>query len=389
MEKEIFIHDSSIPDYDDLEWDTMSQTKREELALQQAKTAALFSKMHVPFYRDHFKKISEKEIESFKSLEEFALKLPETTKEHLTITHPSKFLPDLKISTEYINKGTGGSTGKPVSIFYSVYDWEAMAQNIARSIKFDFRDDLPKLKGLKICGLYHGDHVTNGIYRKGLHKLGISLYGRPSTKKRADHVYDFIQDVQPNGILAPPEDMLKKTTKGITMDKVLVLDAKNESAEAYRFNNDKNKEFCMVLWSSLPLSKDLYSYLKDHLKIPYIQGQYGSTECAPTGATCSHKPFSFHLGYGPNVVNVVLPSKKGLAKNGQEGYLLVTKTAGVVDDQKIVPTGTNLINFRTGDFAIVENYGKKCGCGRTTPIISDLKRREAVEIKAEFGCEID
>lgn len=387
MVHEILLHDAEIPDYDHISWDNMPQSDRERFALMQAKSSAIFAKEHVPFYREHFKNITQNQINDIKSLEEFSIVLPETTKEHLTTTHPSKFLPEYEAGTALINKGTGGSTGKPVTIFYSKYDWTAMAQNIARSIKFDFRENLDDLRGRQLVGLYHGDHVTNEIYRSGLGLLGISLLGRPSTKSESSHVYDFIQDVKPNGILAPPEDRGSKQTKGITLDRMLIFDAKNSKSSAYRLNNTDNKSMQMVLWSSMPLSPQLHNYLKDHLKIPYIQGQYGSTECCPTGATCEYNPFSFHLCYGPNLVTVVHPSNERLVKDSEEGFILVTKTGGVVDGQKIVPTGTNLINFRTGDYAKLTQG--TCKCGRTTPVLSNLTRKEDVQIKAEFGCQVD
>ena len=91
--------------------------------------------------------------------------------------------------------------------------------------------------------------------------------------------------------------------------------------------------------------------------------------------------------YGPNLVTVVHPSNERLVKDSEEGFILVTKTGGVVDGQKIVPTGTNLINFRTGDYAKLTQG--TCKCGRTTPVLSNLTRKEDVQIKAEFGCQVD
>lgn len=393
------ILDEDIPEYDDISWDTMNPADRERLALYQAKKTALFAKEFVPFYKEHFKSISISQIENINSLEEFALTMPPTTKEHLTHNSSLSFLPILKdgfspIRPGMINKGTGGSTGRPVTIWFSPEDWRAMAQHIARSIKFDFRHSLDKLRGRKVLGLYHGDHVTNDIYRLGLKLLGMHLISRVSTKVDVRSNYDFLQETRPNGLLAPPGGFDENQTKGITLKEILKLDSRNFHEKAYRLNNDYNPKFEMLLWSSMPLPGDMYNYLKNHLKIPYIQGQYGSTEICPTGATCEHHPYSFHLGYGPNVVNVIHPSGKRLVGEGEKGHLLVTKSAGLhISNGKrlrIVPLGTNLINFRTGDDASLTNVnGEGCYCGRNTPILSNLERKENVRSKLLFGCQVD
>lgn len=388
--RDIVYHSYDIPSYFDIKWDTMPKDKRDALVLIQAKATALFAKRFVPFYKIHYKHISEDDIMNISSLGEFAFKLPVTTKRHLSENDAFDFLPDFVQIEEMINKGTGGTTGKPVTIYYSKSDWNAMAQHIARSIKFDFQNNLHELKGLNVVGMYHGDHVTNDIYRDGLKLLGIHVSGRVSTKKDAKSNYDFLQHQKPNGILAPPSDPSDSQTKGITLDEFLKSDAKNSSEFAYRFNNEINPKFKLIFWSSMPLPEAMLNYMQNHLKIPYIQGQYGSTECCPTGATCKYHPREFHIGYGPTLITVIHPTEKRLITENERGHILVTKTGGTYDGKNIVPTGTYIINLRTGDSAVLKNInGEQCQCGRNTPILTDLKRIEYVEVKADAGCQVD
>jgi len=389
-DSDITYHSSNIPSYFDLQWDTMPKETRDNYALIQAKNTALFAKKHVPFYRIHFQSITDEEIMNISSLQEFAFKLPVTTKKHLSENDAYDFLPDSVKIEEMINKGTGGTTGKPVTIYYSQSDWKAMSQHIARSIRFDFRNNLDDLKGLKVVGMYHGDHVTNDVYRDGLKLLGVHLSGRVSTKKDAQSNYDFLQHQKPNGILAPPADPSNKQTKGITLDEFLRSDAKNSSEFAYRFNNNINHKFKLIFWSSMPLPKPMFDYMSNHLNIPYIQGQYGSTECCPTGATCKFHPREFHLGYGPTLVSLIHPTEKRLVGENERGHILVTKTGGTYNGKNIVPTGTFIINLRTGDSAVLKNVnGEQCNCGRNTPILTNLKRIEYIEVKADAGCQVD
>lgn len=373
------LHPEEVPPYESIEWDVMSQAKREDIALIQAKNAAIFAKKYVPFYKEHLKRYEIKDLENITSLEEFS-QLPQTTKEHLSKNSSIAFIPEGVNLIGMKNYGTGGTTGKPVTIWLSGNDWNAMACHIARSIKYDFRENPNYLKGKKIFGLYHGNHITNHIYKSGLKLLGMHVIDRVSTKQDVMQNYEFMQEIKPDGMLAPPEDYFNKQTKGITLDELLKLDAKN---------NKKDTNLKMVLWSSMPLGKDLYNYLTEYLGVEYVQGQYGSTECCPTGATCQYNPFSFHLGYGPTLVNVVKDNK--LVNEGQQGYVLVSKTGAMFcNGTKVVPTGTSLINFRTGDYAELRNTkSQSCECGRTTPILYNLNRKENNNIKAKFGCQTD
>lgn len=390
------MYDHNVPSYMDTCWDTMPHTDREHLSLDSAKQAAVHAKRWVPFYQSHYQHLSERDIENIDSLEDFAVTLPEVTKDHLSHNDYRTFLPQCpdtrereQYSGEYRNKSTGGTTGNPVSIIYSSEDWRAMAQSIARPIMFDFRDKPKELEEMLVFGLYHGDHVTNSIYQSGLALLGANFLSRTSTRAQdVDSNYEMITKSQPNAILAPPEDKGGKQTKGITLDKILQLDAVNSG---FRLNRKVNPDFKAIFWSSMPMSLDLYDYLKHHLGIPYIQGQYGSTEICPTGSTCEHHPDGFHLNYGPSLVLSHAIGQQRLANDGEEGYLLVSKVGATRQNgHNTTPSGTQLINFRTGDYAtLIHTHGEHCDCGRNTPIIAKLARREHVALKAKFGCQVD
>lgn len=388
------------PSYTDLIWDTMEHVERERLSLMQAKQTVLFAKQYVPFYRRHYASLSNQDIEAISCLDEFATVVPEITKAHLARNHYRVFMPDGGFRQErdaskgaYRNKSTGGTTGRPVTIIYTPQDWRAMAQHIARSIKFDFRNSIEELHSLVVCGLYHGDHVTNEVYQAGMSLLGMEFFNRVSTKAQdIESTYQFIQRAKPNALLAPPEDPSAAQSKGITLDKILKLDAENSRRGAFRLGRKNNTVFRAVFWSSMPMSPDMYEYLRFHLQIPYIQGQYGSTEVCPTGATCELHPTDFHLGYGPTLVLVCASSPaKRLVREHEEGYLLVTK-CGATDSsgRNTVPSGSTLINFRTGDYAtLVNTDGQQCACGRNTPVLVGIRRQEYRLAKIVGGCQAD
>jgi phenylacetate-coenzyme A ligase PaaK-like adenylate-forming protein len=134
-----------------------------------------------------------------------------------------------------------------------------------------------------------------------------------------------------------------------------------------------------VFWSSANLDKPLLDYMKNYLKIPYIKSIYGSTEIAPVGSNCRFLDFSFHLDYFPNLT--LLKNNKSLAKDNEEGYLVVSKIG------YSAKTATVLLNYRNGDKALLSKT--KCKCKRTSPVLHNIQRVEDVDIKAIFGCEVD
>ncbi len=133
----------NIPDYFDFIWDTMDYKKREDLMLFQAIETVIFAKKTVPFYKEHYKNLSEDKIRNIKTLEEFAFTIPEISKIHLSSNSFKAFLPYGKEPENLMgNKGTGGTTGKPVTTVFSSEDWRAMTKYVARTIGFAYRKNL-------------------------------------------------------------------------------------------------------------------------------------------------------------------------------------------------------------------------------------------------------
>lgn len=389
-------HEHQI-DYLDTNWDVMDDLQRKRIALAQAVETAVFAKKQVPFYQEHFKKFSEQDIRGIRSTDEFALILPETTKYHVSNAKYQAFIPEINYGERDAdvgrirNFGTGGTTGKPTSVIYSQQDYVGFSRYLASSIKYDFRYRLNELKGLKIMGLYHGDHITNHVFRRAFSLLGMDMVTRPSTKNNPEHVYDFIQDVKPNALLGPPEDKSGKQTKGLTLDAIFRMDSRNSNPSAYRLNHKINPDFKMIFWSSMPISEDLQNYIMDYMDIPYQASHFGNTEVGSVGATCSHYPRDFHLGYRSNVVAIKTSDGKRIAGEGETGYLLFSKTGSVNSKmQNCVPTGTILLNYRSGDSGhLVQTNGEICECGRNTPVLKNIHRTEHIHAKKLFGCQED
>jgi phenylacetate-coenzyme A ligase PaaK-like adenylate-forming protein len=363
----------------DISIDIMDEQKRDELLLEKAIKSALFAKENVPFYIKHLEHLSKKNIETISSLEEFAFVIPETTRAHLSFNKHSDFMPIHK-NKIIMDKATGGTTNNAVTMCFTKEDWDVISTAGARTIFYDFQDNLKELEDLKVFGLYHGDHITNHFFRTAFEKLNIEFFDRISTKNLIDINYKFFKESNSNAILAPPGSV---SHKGLSLSDFFKYDAKylNEYNKKYThpyFPTNK-ADLKAVFWSSANLDKTLLDYMKNHLEIPYIKSIYGSTEAAPVGSNCKFLDFSFHIDYLPHLT--LLKKNKSLAKDNEEGYLVVSKI-GYTNHCASV-----LLNYRNGDKAL---YSKtKCKCKRTSPILHNIQRVEDVDIKAIFGCEVD
>jgi phenylacetate-coenzyme A ligase PaaK-like adenylate-forming protein len=403
------------PKFDDFWWDVANPEERERVVLKQAISTALFAKDKVPFYRKHYEKLSIQIIQSVSSLEDFAITIPYISKEHLANIPSNAFLPETEVEEidpnigEYWVFPTGGTTGKPIQVSHSMQDWRGMVLTADRHIAFDFfKDRISKellhienspsvlsgkgyrstpLKDARILGAYNRGHITNNIYASMLIKFGSKFHWRPYLTPTPEDVYDAAQKLKINGLLASPEEGTGR--KAIDLGNILRLDAQNSSPYAWNLNHRYNSEFRFIFWSSVPLSQELLSYLKDSLRVPYIKGHFGSTEVAPTGATCSVHMRDFHLVYGHSLVLIKSMNKEGLAEPDEFGYTMVSKV-GAVDDKgdNVIPSGTYLINYITGDGA---RMGKSCDCecGRNTPLLYDIRRVEFHAGKAVHGCQVN
>lgn len=384
-------------DYVETEWDCMPFSKRESVMLDQAKASALFAKEHVPFYAKHFSNISHVTIEKISSLEEFAVALPETTKHHISANPPEVFLPEVdyrEVDTDigqFRNWGTGGTTGTPATILHSPQDYHGISRLISSSMQYDLGEKCAELQGKTFLALYHGDHITNHAYRRAFTALGMNTFTRPSTKNDPYAVYELIQQVRPNALLGPPEAPDSAQTKGLTLDSIFKIDARNSSRGKWSLNHRENPEFMAVLWSSMSISPQFHTYIRDHLGIPYLQSTYGATEVGGVGATCSAHPMDFHLTYRTNLVSVKAFSGDRLARDGEDGYFLFSKVGALSSSSEcIVPTGMFFLNYRPGDAGrLIQTNGHVCECGRNTPVLKNIHRHEHHKSKMLFGCQAD
>lgn len=404
----------SIPDYSDFWWDTArSGTRQKKILAEQLIPCMLFAKAKVPFYREYYRHLSNRDIQGISDLPEFVATIPHVTKTHLAANHPLAFVPEGEPPETdphhgpFFRFGTGGTTGKPILIIHGMTDWRGMAITANRLMEFDFyRDEAyadrfdfdrgafnfngmrvrkTPLLGRRIMGAYNADHITNTIYGTMFHRLGSEFFWRPSAQPDADDIVDTMAQFRIHGILAPPEG--ENIKKGSFLRHILEADTCRGGA--WRLNHRYNEGFQFVFWSSMPIPGELMAHLEADRKIPYIKGHFGSTEICPTAATCSRHPRKFHLCFGHSLLLTKKRDRDEMADPDELGYTLVSKTGATDrDGRNVLPSGMIFINYMTGDGARLTRDGDPCDCGRNTPVIYDLQRLDFHKGKARHGCQI-
>ncbi|RME55255.1 hypothetical protein D6777_01115, partial [Candidatus Woesearchaeota archaeon] len=266
----------------------------------------------------------------------------------------------------YLNRGTGGTTGKPVGFFWTQGDWRASVEAMVRGMS-DVKIKMP----LMAFNGYNQGHIAGPIFDWTIRMLGGVSVPR-HFKSNEEQAVEQMREYKCNCLIATPQSGSGKG--GSLMD---FLDIDNGE-----YINGENVQ--LYLCSSTPLTDELISELED-LGIKQIVNFYGSTDALPTAISCQADKKALHVMQGHIFLEVVDENGKHV-KNGERGRVVVTRIGGSSDNGIDVCKGTQLIRFFVGDEATyVED---KCACGKTTPRIKDIKRVSYLEDKSQGGCEI-
>ena len=103
-----------------------------------------------------------------------------------------------------------------------------------------------------------------------------------------------------------------------------------------------------------------------------------STVTGPETRICQFN--NQHIVLGPHYLAIakIENNRLRLAEEGEEGIILVNT---------IAREGTLYFNYAIGDMALL--VSKKCPCGRTTPVISNIRRIDNPEEVFGVGCRFD
>lgn len=284
---------------------------------------------NVPYYRNLFNTINIGPVD-IKSLKDL-YKIPFLTRD-LVIENIDNLKARNYPSNKFELKTTGGTTGKPLSIYIEKGKW--LANHLAYNrIFMDRAGYNRKSKTVSILGI---DQKSR--YHPIFRTLELSSF---YITDRSDEYIKKIRDYKPKYLISYPS--------AITFLSKYIIDNKI----------DKIKNLKGIFCHGEPLYNWELNIIKNVFDCE-VYDIYGHGEKSVIAATCeiSH---SYHIFPEFCVVELINDKGENITEEGELGELVVTGL-----QSHIFP----FIRYRTGDLGIYTN--KKCSCGRNYPLIRSI-----------------
>ncbi len=362
----------NINSFMDPQLDKVSKSEREKFLLSLIQKQLKYAYENVDFYRESFDKKGIKPSD-IKTIEDFR-KLPILKKETVRKLGPYGLLPKKLLQTDktkgeeriFLNRGTGGTTGEPTSMFWTYADWKANTESIIRMM-----DEIKIKHPLIAFNGYNQGHIAGPAFDAIIRMLnGITIPRHFSSDD--EKAMQQMEKYKANVLIATPQSGSKKGGS--------IVDFLNADKNGYI--NGKN--VFMIIHSSTPMTDELIQELAE-LDIHHIVNIYGSTDAFPTAINCQADKHSLHITNG-NVLLEVVNEKGEQVKSGERGFIVISRIGSSTEKGIDVSKATQLFRFLVGDEATY--IEEKCACGRTTPKIKDVQRVLYVQDKLEGGCEV-
>ncbi|TDI96862.1 MAG: phenylacetate--CoA ligase family protein [Caldithrix sp.] len=318
-----------------------SEKKLHELRDRRLRRIVQYAAKTVPYYRDFFQRegINSGQIKTVADLD----RLPLVDKQELR-KDPSRFLSNSALGKNSIAFLTSGSTGLPLNIHH---DSNSLLANIA----FGERQR-EVITG--ICGRKIG-------YREAL----ISYNGCVSTK-----VWDFYEKktyipVRPQRLLIPISKTIEAVVQELNRFRPNVLIGYGSYLEAFFktiYSMEVNIQLPQVLlYGGDAMTNAGRDFIEEKFGVPVLS-TYQAMECFKIGFFCENRE-NFHLHEDLCHVKIV----------NADGEEVADDEKGEVVISNLVNRGTVLLNYRLGDIASISN--RKCSCGRTLSLLSEIEGR--------------
>ena len=296
--------------------------------------------------------------------------LPILFKQQVRGVPPFELLPEQRRGGEFeypVHRGTGGTTGAPVSVLYERADWElAVEMHRAR-----FQRAFGHIASQVAFNNYHQGHISGPVFSESISRSGGICINRSFKANDAQALKELAWH-RCNVIIAPPD----ATHKGGTLSTLLELDS---IARTPYFTAGALKG---VVLSSTSLKPGMLEELR-RLGVVVVNC-YGSTEIMPVAFSCPRDEMRFHLVGEPFAAHVVDRSGR-LVGPGQRGMVVLSRFARHEDGAWTPSASTSLMKFFSGDEAAW--HTDPCPCGHKGASLTDIRRVADIEEKELNGCQ--
>ncbi|HEU0031446.1 MAG TPA: hypothetical protein VFQ53_12495 [Kofleriaceae bacterium] len=283
-------------------------------------------------------------------------RLPPLTREELRDLSPWAFVPD-DVRTQLRRAyGTSGTTGRPLSFFWTDGDWNAMADTFARMIE----RDRPAGEVIALNG-YHQGHVAGQVYHSAIGRIGGVSIPRHYLFDDEAATLDQLRMFRCNTIiLAERSDLLKN---GKTIVALLQHSPKFFAELGIRW----------WLGSTSTFTAETRRIARDQ-GVTAITNLYGSAEFGALAVSCRVEPTHYHTAMGHAFVEIVDAQGRHV-RSGERGRVVVSLLSSLDARGELAPrAGSQLLRIDNSDEATY--IDEPCACGLASPRLHGIARRK-------------
>jgi phenylacetate-coenzyme A ligase PaaK-like adenylate-forming protein len=328
--------------------DGLSREEREAFVVA-ALRRQLSTLQEVGFWR---RRLARHDLGSLDSLGDFA-RLPPLTKAEMRALSPWELLPESSRPRLRACYGTSGTTGKPVSLFWTEEDQRALARTVSRLL----RAHQPCIDLVALNG-YHQGHLAARTYDAALQGLGALCIPRHYLADDEPSTFEQLELYGCNTLVLAQRSGLRKGGKAV--EDLLAADS-----QFFR-------RFGLKWWigSSSTFTPEVRALASS--QGVSVTNLYGSSEFGMLAVSCRVEPAHFHVALGHAFVEVVDGS--GLpVRSGQRGRIVASKLCSLDGSGTLGPhTGSQLLRLDNGDEATW--LDEPCACGLTAPRLHAITR---------------
>ena len=151
------------------EWDYLPHIERKQIIAHLFRRQFEFMKERVPFYAKRYAKVNSSDLQTYEDCAEHVPSLRKT--EIRDLPSPFDLLPSGFLASKnfFLHRGTGGTTGRPTSMFYSYNDWKAIVDGMVRPLKGEL-DDFRR--PVVAFDSYNQGHISGPIFDDTVRAIG-------------------------------------------------------------------------------------------------------------------------------------------------------------------------------------------------------------------------
>jgi len=283
------------------------------------------SMQNVPFYKEKFQKIRQKNIENLDEIRKFPL----TTKNEMRRQSLRNLLAAEKNKTAFRDT-TGGSTGEPFGVHF-----DSDSFDVLKTLELRYYLGIGYRPFKKVVEFYPNPHSTKNF----LSKIGFWKFYGISTYLNEKKQFLQLKKMQPHIITSFPSTLLNLV----------------------KFNQHSELSPESIVLGGEVATPEVKKILGENFNTD-IYENYSSTEGGLIAGDCS-----FHNGLHINSDAVILEflgRKKSSGEHNKKGNIILTNLFNLM-----MP----FIRYDTGDVGILRR--KKCKCGNSNPMITHIEGR--------------